>query len=212
MKILVVDDEPFMLKILDRQLRNLGYTDVVTCERARDALAMLEADAKAVGLVFCDLQMPELDGIEFVRQLVRLRFAGGVVLVSGEEERILQSAERLAQAHRLDVIGALRKPISVEQLQQMLESNLLRSSTQPRGSAGRYGAEELRRAIVNGELVCFFQPKVKLGNGSVAGAGSIRNTAWCSPIVSSPWPRKMISSMTCRMRCCVQHCAKCANG
>src|SRR5690606_36575535 len=107
MKILILDDDPFILKLLSVQLTGFAAKtgrslELVTCERGADAVAMLEADCQSFGLVFCDLQMPEMDGVEFVRHLVRLCYGGGVVLVSGENERIRQSAERLAKAHGLD--------------------------------------------------------------------------------------------------------------
>jgi EAL domain-containing protein (putative c-di-GMP-specific phosphodiesterase class I)/FixJ family two-component response regulator len=191
MKILVVDDESFALKILVRQLQNLGYVDVVACERAQQALDVLEAETQAVGMVFCDLQMPEMDGVEFVRHLVRLSYTGGLVLVSGEEERILQSAEKLAYAHRLDVLGALHKPVSPEQLQQVLESNLLRSPLAPRTPAKPYEPAALRRAIEAGELINFYQPKVSLGNGAATGVEVL--VRWQHPQDGLVYPDQFIA-------------------
>jgi EAL domain-containing protein (putative c-di-GMP-specific phosphodiesterase class I) len=174
MKILVVDDEPFVLKLLVRQLENLGYTEVVPHNRAQDALALLGIEAESVGLIFCDLQMPEMDGVEFVRQLVSIGYAGGLVLVSGEDERILQAAENLARAHKLDVLGALQKPVSSEQLQTVLESNLFRSATSPaRAPQKKYDPEAVRRAIAEGELINDYQPKVGFASGVVAGVETL---------------------------------------
>jgi CheY-like chemotaxis protein len=85
-KILLIDDEPFVLKLLARQLANLGFTEATLCERAHDALNALISEGHAFELVFCDLQMPQMDGVEFVRQLMRIGYAGGLVLVSGEDE------------------------------------------------------------------------------------------------------------------------------
>lgn len=42
--------------------------------------------------IVLDLQMPDMDGIEVLRQLAELRFAGGILLLSGEDERVLQEA------------------------------------------------------------------------------------------------------------------------
>src|SRR6266581_3056860 len=108
-RVLVIDDEPFVLKLLTRQLENLGCGEVTAFERTQDAVSCLSSASNTADLVFCDLQMPEMDGVQFVRELVRLSYAGSLVLVSGENERILHTAERLATAHKLRVLSALHK-------------------------------------------------------------------------------------------------------
>lgn len=172
MKILVVDDDAFVLGILVRQLQQLGYSELNAQDSARSAIAVLEREQEAVGLIFLDLQMPEMDGIEFVRHLVRIGYAGALVLISGEDERVVQAAERLARAHRLDVLGALCKPVSPEGLQEVLESDLLRHARKARPRR-TYEAAALGRAIRCGELVNFFQPKVSLADGVVRGVEAL---------------------------------------
>lgn len=170
MKILVIDDEVFALKLLVHQLEGLGYARIIQCQRAHDALVSLREADEPVGLIFCDLQMPEMDGVEFVRQLVGIGYAGALVLISGEDERILQAAEKLARAHKLDVLGSLRKPVFPEDLQEVLASNLLRPAmSSGRLAARRYEAQELAHAIADGQLVNHFQPKVSVACGSVVG-------------------------------------------
>jgi CheY-like chemotaxis protein len=83
MKILLVDDDPFVLNLLSIQIRALGAAHGVVCHTSgQAALDLLEHD-KEVDVVFCDLQMPGMDGVEFVRHLVRLCYAGSLVLVRG---------------------------------------------------------------------------------------------------------------------------------
>lgn len=191
MKILVVDDEPFALRILERQLHNLGYTDVAAYERARDALEVLITEPGSVGMILCDLQMPEMDGVEFVRSLVRLGYSGKLVLVSGEEERILQSAQKLAHEYRLDVRGVLHKPVKPDQLQQALESNMSRSARAPAAPAEPYEPAELRRAMEAGELVNFYQPQVSLADGAVSGVEVL--VRWQHPQDGLVFPDRFIT-------------------
>src|SRR5690554_1046868 len=95
--------------------------------------------------------MPEMDGVEFVRHLVEIRYEGSVVLVSGEEDRIVQSARRLAQAHHLAILGTISKPVQPERLREVLDRENLRPAR--RACARRaYTVEELDRAIHGGEL------------------------------------------------------------
>lgn len=190
MKIILIDDDPIMLRLLAHQLSQLGYGEVAACKRARDALAMLDSRNGAVDLIFCDLQMPEMDGVEFVRQLVRIRFAGRLVLISGEDPRVLQTAERLARAHKLDVLGGLHKPVSQSQLQEIVGRRSIRPTQTPRANRKRYDAAELWRGIEEGQLLNHYQPKVELVSGAVTGVETL--VRWKHPEDGLVFPDQFI--------------------
>lgn len=176
-KVLVVDDEPFVLKLLVRQLSSLGFQDIVSCESVREAMSVMEADAPSVGLIFSDLQMPEVDGVEFVRHLVHSGYRGALVLVSGEDQRILQTVEKLAKARSLNVLGALHKPVSPEQLKKLLDgknfSLTATSTTAARDARKSYSPEELRHAIEAEHIVNYYQPKVQVATGRFTGVETL---------------------------------------
>jgi EAL domain-containing protein (putative c-di-GMP-specific phosphodiesterase class I)/CheY-like chemotaxis protein len=168
-RILVVDDEPFVLKVLVRQLTQLGYDEILSYEHAQDALEVLQRDDHQVDVVFTDLQMPGMDGVEFLRQLVQRGYDGEVVLVSGEDARILKSAEKLAYSRGLRVLGSLAKPATREQLQQRLHSGAVQEGGNAPASDGAYPPDELRVAIAAGQLVTCYQPQVAFATGEVMG-------------------------------------------
>src|SRR5512140_1684760 len=118
--ILLVDDDPVALEVLTLQLSELGFDDVVTCTNANSALGIIQTADLTVGLVFCDLQMPDMDGVELIRHMAEGGYAGGVALISGEDPRILQAASNLARMHGLRLLTALRKPITHPQLATLL--------------------------------------------------------------------------------------------
>lgn len=191
MKIILVDDEAFVRHLVTHQLSALGFSDVVAYARGADALEMLAHDGDAVDMVLLDLQMPEMDGVEFVRHLANLRYSGGLVLISGEDARIIDTARRLAVAHRLDVRGALHKPVTPEQLQAFLGEGV-----RPRAKSGRspsrwYPAEEVARAIAGGELVNFYQPKVDLRTGQMLGVETL--VRWQHPDDGLVFPDQFIT-------------------
>jgi EAL domain-containing protein (putative c-di-GMP-specific phosphodiesterase class I) len=171
-RILVVDDEPFVLKVLVRQLTQLGFDEVLSCEHARDALAILR-NGQDVDVIFTDLQMPEIDGVEFVRQLKARGYRGALVLVSGEDPRILRSAQKLAQAHGLHVLGSLLKPATREQLRERLNLSAPPMSAPVESVDGLYQPHELRAAIAAGELVNYYQPQVEIATGKLVGVETL---------------------------------------
>lgn len=171
MKILLVDDDPFVLKLLSVQLRTFAQPDIeLVCHTSgQAALGFLQRDQQ-VDIVFCDLQMPEMDGVEFVRHLVRLSYAGSLVLFSGENYRTRQAVEQLARAHGLQVLGTLGKPVATESLRNLLARAV--PALLPPGPVAQtplYSAAELERAISRNELLNYYQPKVELATGKVAG-------------------------------------------
>lgn len=189
-RILVLDDEPFMLMLLARQLANLGFTQVDTCDNGQTALERVDDPVLAPQLILCDLNMPGMDGMEFVRKLVEHGYAGSLILVSGEDERTLHSARRLVQAHHIDVLGSLQKPVPPQALFQLVErwvpSAQLAQHLQGKG----YVVERLAQAIQTGELVNHYQPKVSVSSGEVVGMETL--VRWRHPEDGLVYPDQFI--------------------
>jgi len=81
---LVVDDDAFMLKLISRTLQVLGHNQVLTCNSGAKALAQL--DGKTLpDVILCDLNMPGMDGVEFLRKLAGIGYGGAIVVSSGED-------------------------------------------------------------------------------------------------------------------------------
>jgi EAL domain-containing protein (putative c-di-GMP-specific phosphodiesterase class I) len=172
-KILVVDDEPFALRLITHQLGLLGFPNVIAHDRATEALALLEADVHAADVILLDLQMPEMDGVEFVRHLGQLRFPGSLILLSAEDERIIETARKLARAHNLDVRGALHKPVTPDQLQLLLGDMPRPSLRTAKKPTRHYSPVRLLQAIVQRELFNVYQPQVELATGQVVGVETL---------------------------------------
>ena len=177
-KILVLDDEPFMHKLLARMLANLGYAPISTCDNGHDALDLLDG-TDSPNLILLDLNMPKMDGLEFVRQLVERHYTGSLILISGEDERMQQAAERLAQAHQITVLGHLHKPATPEGLAALIGKWMPPQKKEPRAANKIYGADEVRTAIANGELVNYYQPKVMVATCRVVGVETLAR--WLHP-------------------------------
>lgn len=96
-KVLVVDDQPLIVEELCEFLESSGYR-CVPCHSSVNAIERFKADP-GIGLVVCDLNMPEYDGIELVKALKSL--AGN--------ERPFEAIMLTGRADKQDVIKALRE-------------------------------------------------------------------------------------------------------
>ena len=188
-KILVLDDEPFMLKVLTHMLARLGYLSVTACDNGPAALDQVGAADSPPHLILLDLNMPDMDGIEFVRKLAESNYTGSLILVSGEDERVLQMAEKLVQAHQITVLGHLNKPVSLVALATAMEKWRPAQGVQ-NAAKKAYCAAELRAAIANGELVNYYQPKVKVASGAVVGVETL--VRWRHPVDGMVYPDQFI--------------------
>jgi len=137
------------------------------------ALTLLEAKPSEVNLIFLDLNMPGMDGVEFLRHLAAVRYAGSLVLVSSEDERIRDTVTRLARGYRLSVIGHMSKPAQQEGLLTLLEIWRGKAPKTDHKALNDYGAAALRRAIAGGELVNHYQPKVDMVSGALKGVETL---------------------------------------
>jgi EAL domain-containing protein (putative c-di-GMP-specific phosphodiesterase class I)/CheY-like chemotaxis protein len=189
-RILVLDDEPVMLELLSRMLSNLGLTDVTACDTGQRALELLDGSLKSTDLILLDLNMPGMDGIEFLRELDERRYTGSVLLTSGADEQVLQSAEILIRAHSIRALGHLQKPVQPDALAAMLAS--WRPATRATSCRANktYAAEEVRRAIANRELVNDYQPIVTLAAGNVVGVETL--VRWRHPVDGLVFPDQFI--------------------
>jgi EAL domain-containing protein (putative c-di-GMP-specific phosphodiesterase class I)/CheY-like chemotaxis protein len=189
-RILILDDESFMLDVLTHMLTGLGFGSVTACDNGHSALMLVNDPDVSPNLILLDLNMPDMDGIEFVRKLVEHSYAGSLILVSGEDERVLQMTEKLVQAHKINVLGHLNKPIALEGLVAAIDK--WKPSQDAYLTAKKiYGANEVHAAIVNGELVNYYQPKVAVATGAVVGVETL--VRWRHPVDGMISPDRFIA-------------------
>jgi EAL domain-containing protein (putative c-di-GMP-specific phosphodiesterase class I)/FixJ family two-component response regulator len=174
--VIIVDDDVFTNKVICTQLGKLGFSDLQGFTDPLKALDFLRANIDRIGLIVCDLQMPTLDGIEFVREVAHEGYTGQVILVSGEDPRLLRSAQRLVEAMGLSTLGAIQKPVKLDTLTSIFEKAL---AVKKVTSSQVFGVEDVRRAFANNELINYYQPKVDLLTGLVVGAEAL--IRWAHP-------------------------------
>jgi DNA-binding response OmpR family regulator len=116
-RLLLIDDEPTLAEFLASAAEESGFDPVVTerDEEFRDAFLAQKPD-----MVALDLGMPGMDGVELIRFLADQDYSAPVLIVSGFDRRVLESAFRLGEALGLTMVGPVEKPVRFEVLEEML--------------------------------------------------------------------------------------------
>jgi two-component system chemotaxis response regulator CheY len=117
---LVVDDDELTQELLREMLADLGFNQVQSALDGRQALKRLATQQHPLQLLVCDIFMPEMDGFEFLEKLAALKFAGGVVLMTGGDPEMLRIARDIAVSNQLNVIGTFPKPVASEQMASVI--------------------------------------------------------------------------------------------
>jgi len=112
LRVLVVDDDSFMREFVTDLLLDLGLREIAVAADGKQAIASLGADQPQPrpDLIVADLQMPGHDGFQLLAALAEQRYDGALILLSGQEDRVLNSAMLMARFHQLRVLAALPKP------------------------------------------------------------------------------------------------------
>ena len=116
-KILLIDDEPALADFVAEAADLCGFEPIVTGddEQFRD-----EFRAKNPNMVALDLGMPGMDGVELLRFLADEEFKDPVLIISGFDRRVLESAFRLGNALGLHMVGPIEKPARLEEIEAIL--------------------------------------------------------------------------------------------
>lgn len=177
LSILLVDDEPFILKLVIKVLSELGYQRVETANNGNVALKKLSANNTPYDIIICDLNMPEMDGLEFMRHANDRNFHGGLILLSGEDKRMLETILGLSKSYKLNVLGALEKPLNPARLESLLNDfDPISTETNQLEPQKPITEEELRRGIIgsaDNQLRLLYQPKVHVSSGEITGVETL---------------------------------------
>jgi two-component system chemotaxis response regulator CheY len=115
LRVLIVDDSSVMRTIVERALRSAGLELSEVLEATNGAEGLIAAEKGGLDLILSDINMPVMDGLEFLRNLRTIGVAKGVPVVMISTEG---NEAHVVEALSLGARGYLRKPFTPEQLKE----------------------------------------------------------------------------------------------
>ena len=168
LSVLVVEDHDFQRRTVMALLRGLGVGTLVEAENGLTALELLAATA-APDIIICDIDMPGMDGVEFVHHVSQRGLASAVIVTSGLDRSVLRAVQVVSKGYGLQVLGAVEKPVSAKRLGELLAGyrRPARGVEAGRGDAG------LVDALNRGAVAIDFEPIVDLSTGRISAACAV---------------------------------------
>ncbi|OUS16638.1 response regulator receiver protein [Gammaproteobacteria bacterium 50_400_T64] len=173
--IYIVDDEQPHVDLMVEMISIAG----LSATGFTSAKIFVDQPIANTDIVLLDLNMPDMDGIEVMRTLYNKGCMPTYILVSGFDERVLNSAKQFANAKNILVAKKLSKPINtrdfihyISQLHIETRLQLIKNCTpkKPISSAKKnLSLEQLKTAIHENQLVLFYQPKLDMKSGKLVG-------------------------------------------
>jgi EAL domain-containing protein (putative c-di-GMP-specific phosphodiesterase class I)/AmiR/NasT family two-component response regulator len=190
--VLVVEDDGFQRRTVARMLRALGASQVLEAQDGKEALASMKNIAP-VDLIVCDLDMPEMDGMEFMRHLGQAKSDASVIISSAKERTLVASVEKMARAYGVRLLGLIEKPVTLAGLEDLIAKSNSGTQQLKRIPAGdpSYTLEEILGGVKQRQFVPYYQPKVALGTGRMLGMEAL--SRWQHPQHGLVTPYSFIS-------------------
>ncbi len=198
LRVLLLDDDRFMQKFVGDLLSDLGVKETLVAKDGVDGLRVLSNQEGVFDLMICDIEMPGMDGIEFLRNIASQGYTGHIALLSGIDANLLRAAERLANAHGLKMVGVIEKPVKIGAFKDLLaripfssHENTERSHDAHKKKIFR--VDEIKQGMTDGQFDVYVQPKVLVQDKRISGAECIAR--WHHPQFGLVLPSDFIAIM-----------------
>ena len=167
--VLVVEDHPFQRRAALALLRRLGVGSLLEAPDGAAALDLL-AGISPPDVIICDLDMPTMDGVEFIRHVAQRGLASAVAIASGLDRSILDTVRAVGEGYGLQVLGAVEKPLTATMLSELLAAYRPLSSLAETGAHRQLSDSEIVAALAGGGVVAHLEPIADLATGRIAAA------------------------------------------
>ena len=150
-------------------LRRLGVGTLHEASDGAAALALLE-NVSPPDVIICDLDMPGMDGVAFIRHVARRGLASAVAIVSGIDRVLVETARAVAEGYGLQVLGAAEKPLTISMLTHLLAAYQRSTAVPVAHSALWLSAAQIADGLADDQVVAYLEPIADLSSGRITAA------------------------------------------
>lgn len=177
--ILIIEDDAFQRNLLVRMAASMTQGKIHIATNGQEALASLDMH-DTPELILCDLQMPEMDGVEFLRKLAEREVQSTIALISAAAPDVVESVKQMAISYGLQKVDSVGKPVNRQKLEQLIHSvNAPEQGTASNRRRYQPSDAEILQAMEQRELRPFFQPHIDAKTQKVTGAEAL--VRWVHP-------------------------------
>lgn len=191
---LVIEDNEFQRRCLSTLLTNLGAATVQTAEDGEAALHIIAGCEQPIDIVICDVSMPGMDGMEFVRRWSERGDPTSLIMMSAIEPDLLATVANMALAYQARLIGVASKPATAAKLTPLIELHRARAAVP--SSDAEFSFQELTQLWAGDEFECWFEPQIALANGGFRSVAAVPR--WRHPTKGVLGPERFMSAVHAR--------------
>ena len=173
LNVMVVEDHGFQRRMALRLLSEVGVLRTSEAADGHAAMRLLDGNAEPPDVVIVDLDLPGMDGIEFIGHVAQKKLARAVVVASALDPALLNTVQTMARAYGLRVLGCVEKPMTAPKLADVLALFDIHPDADESETHFEATPEAIAEGLARDEFLPFFQPQVTFGNGQVIGVEAL---------------------------------------
>ncbi|RTZ17524.1 EAL domain-containing protein [Vibrio aquaticus] len=193
MKVVLIDDNPIELHVLEMRLTKLGICKVVAFSSPKEAYSYISANH--VDLIIFDLEMPQEDGLAVLSHLHSIQFGQPICILSGMNREIIDLAEKVGLMFGLNMVSCYSKPLEQDQLENIVwqSRQIKQAAKQKPRKTTLYPLEEITQGLQEKQFCNHYQPQYCFKAGRLIGVEAL--VRWNHPQDGLMFPDSFISQL-----------------
>lgn len=132
LRFLVVEDHGFQRWVMGNLLEGLGAKYILSAADGQAALDIFRNYTQPIDIIISDLDMPGMDGMEFIRHVGEIGTGVALIVASSMERAVVATVETMAKAYDVTLLGAIEKPATANKLSALIERYIAGSGASKR--------------------------------------------------------------------------------